>query len=552
MYFIKHPNSFLEGAEKFLRNRDFETYGSTDFKNALMEIMQIKPDYVFVCLDHPNKKITMIPKLLAQAFPVLVIPYLHVATASSIKLLHNTSSEYKLHPPSTGPSIQRLLNKIKKDQTEREEAPLTNKTKESGEPSTNENAVIKIGGQGKQQDVWSFRAEEAKKALDSFLMNDDSSVTGNLFTPLEQNAEKDFELQAPVPKNNLAKPNSDKTNDDFQQQKKKLFSALAEKERLEAEAKAKKESAKAAYERNQAETQALDARRREQLKAYSETRSQTNSPELKSLNQVPSPDSHPSRLESFKAGDKIKSLSTKKSIAKNPSQRHEGLEQAVEDSVSQLSVGSYEEKIIEYVQNISNATCLSLVSKRFTGYLVAAFGNQQKMEPEFVELMKRRLFEFLLIQGEEVNSGDNLQVKIREVAFDSWAIEQAEFLKKSVHNGTEVAMAFFPTTQANPQIGPLQPSAMMAIPIDDIRDDKPVEFNVYIYLIANKKYILYTATGGYLEKEQKERLKSRGIHQLHLHKDSIHSFKRYRAEGYLNDRVDEFYSSKNSKKEGAA
>ena len=37
-----------------------------------------------------------------------------------------------------------------------------------------------------------------------------------------------------------------------------------------------------------------------------------------------------------------------------------------------------------------------------------------------------------------------MSLNIKKVDFEDWALEYADFLRKSVHDGEEIAMAFFP------------------------------------------------------------------------------------------------------------
>lgn len=197
-------------------------------------------------------------------------------------------------------------------------------------------------------------------------------------------------------------------------------------------------------------------------------------------------------------------------------------------------------KKIEGLEKSQNCVCIVIDSTRFSGYLIAALGKNRRFDDEFVKNIQTKLFDFLKGQGEKLDEDGALEIKIKTVEFEDWALEQADFLKKSVHNGDEVAMAFFPTKKTAPDTKESAREDMLQINIDDLHGDIQVLFDVYVYLPANNKYVLYTPKGGTFMANQKDRLKGKGITHMHMKKEEISSAKKYTAQSYLNNKVDEF------------
>jgi hypothetical protein len=158
--------------------------------------------------------------------------------------------------------------------------------------------------------------------------------------------------------------------------------------------------------------------------------------------------------------------------------------------------------------------------------------------------VQSKLYDFLKAQGEKLDEDGALEIKIKTVEFEDWALEQAEFLKKSIHNGDEVAMAFFPSKKTNLDLEQSVREDMLQLSIDDLMGDLHVLFDVYIYLPANKKYILYTPKGGIFLANQKDRLKNKGIFHMHMKKEDIDSAKKYNVQNYLNNKIEEFNSNR--------
>jgi hypothetical protein len=199
---------------------------------------------------------------------------------------------------------------------------------------------------------------------------------------------------------------------------------------------------------------------------------------------------------------------------------------------------------IEKLEKSQNCICIVVDSTRFSGYLIAALGKNRRFDDEFVKNIQTKLYDFLKTQGEKLDDDAALEIKIKTVEFEDWALEQAQFLKKSVHNGDEVAMAFFPTKKTAPEVEQSVREDMLQINIDDLHSDIQVPFDVYVYLPSNNKYILYTPKGGTFLSAQKDRLKGKGITHMHMKKDEISSAKKYTAETYLNNKVEEFNQGK--------
>lgn len=189
---------------------------------------------------------------------------------------------------------------------------------------------------------------------------------------------------------------------------------------------------------------------------------------------------------------------------------------------------------------ITNTACIIIESMRFSGYLIAAMAGDRPFNEEFTALVRERLVQFLRESGEVVKDGESFPMKIREVKFAEWATDYAEFLKRSVHEGDEVAFAFFPMADVNPQVGLSAVANMVTVKVEDLVADETVDFNVHLHLPANARFLLYTAKGSVLMQEQKNRLIRSGVHELHIKSEDIPAFKRYRAHHHISGLIKEF------------
>lgn len=192
------------------------------------------------------------------------------------------------------------------------------------------------------------------------------------------------------------------------------------------------------------------------------------------------------------------------------------------------------------IEESTHVACIVIESTRFAGYLITAMGKNKSVDDAFLQGVRNRLFKFLKQNGEDIGDRESLDLKIKQVPFEDWALEQAEFLRKSIHDGNEVAMAFFPRTDVKANLGDSPDEDMASIKIEDLLGDIAVEFNLYVRLPRNDKYLLYTPRGGIFYNKQKERLQSQGISLLHVMKMDSEDVDKYRAQNFLNKKIDEF------------
>jgi hypothetical protein len=105
-------------------------------------------------------------------------------------------------------------------------------------------------------------------------------------------------------------------------------------------------------------------------------------------------------------------------------------------------------------------------------------------------------------------------------------------------------MAFFPSQDTTVRLEASASERMLQLDMSELRGNVVLEFDLYIYLPQNQKYLLYTPEGRPLYEEQKKRLMDKGVAKMHLRKESAQGVKRYRAQNFLNDKIEEFKKKK--------
>lgn len=114
LFFIKSPTLNLTAID-FLKKRDFSVYTESNLADAISQIIELNPDYLFIPLDFPDAKIPALPPMLQKYVDSVIIPYVEESTKESIKKLESSGFKYKIPPPLGGPAVERAILKIQKD-----------------------------------------------------------------------------------------------------------------------------------------------------------------------------------------------------------------------------------------------------------------------------------------------------------------------------------------------------------------------------------------------------------------------------------------------------
>lgn len=456
---LKGSASSLIDAEAYVKNRGMIVKSLTDMREALEYIVKHQPQYVLVACDHPNKKVKVLPKILAQSLPVKVVMIAESAAPSSILTLQALNHPNLIFPPVTGAAIERTLQKMRK--TELEE----------------------------------LKEQERQKIMASYAGTNDASRAGYFIA--RGNATEQLKAVQAATAATLG-PQKDRLGESF-----------------------------ADWEARTRTTRPLEPnapRTPEQEGEYAAKRSALmESEHLRRAEKKPA---------TYHGGGTAPKNERHQSLMVRGAMEALDAAVAFDDSVNPDTVTR--------VSVATNVACITVESPRFSGYLVAAMGKDRKIDQAFIETVKVRLFNFLRANGETPKNEDTLGITIREVEFESWALAHAEFLRKTIHGADEVAMAFFPHAQASARLEESADESMVKISLDEIRDDVPLEFDVYIHMPKNNRYVLYSPQGRQLQGAQKIRLREKGVSHMHLRKEAIADVKRYRAQNYLNSRIEEF------------
>ncbi|MES3038001.1 MAG: hypothetical protein V4736_08860 [Bdellovibrionota bacterium] len=572
---VKSKTESMKGIETFLSKRHWEISAAVEVKDIFNLLTKKKPKFVMIPVDHPNSKMQMLPKLIAQTFKCTVLYYAEFNTPNSNQQLQKLSQEFCLYPPASGPAVERMMLKVQKAQKAKDD--LTNtKTFETDNSEPKEAAVINIRGSAKAKLIDPKIFDRAKSVLHKAVQTGPGS--GKMIympnqTPIDKLLQ-DYSAATSAKKvesSNLSAANTNKVSDFIDEANISVWNEIEQAEKEAALKEAIVQAKAEAGMKSAAHTGAgIGPATKEQkprvnlsklgdkdfgsvknthsklpksggmtdaknptssiIQTGSESKMKAHSPERDSTNQGTN--------SFYKTGRARTPLLHKPGFEKpagSDSVLIQGIQNALDESVTVIT-----DTVEEQISTSSKVCCLSVNSGKHSGYLIAAYGRDRALDPDLMTLIRLRFVEFMNDQGETIVAGDNLHLTLKEVEFESWAMDQASFLRRSVHLGQEIAIAYFPFEQAAVEFGASATNEMMTLDLKNIEAGQVLDFDIFIHLAANKRFVRYAAKGVVFQALQKERLQEKGINKIHLMKTELKNVDSYRTKAFLNSQIDRF------------
>lgn len=531
---LKSQQQSLVAVETFLKNRDWKIHSTTNLKEALTYLIAHQPQFVLISIDFPNKKAKNLPKVLMSALPVCVAVFAEKAVTSSFTEVTNSATEYKLYPPVTGPAIERMVNKYLKDlTTKKNTSPDKDRLGLSG--SGEDNSTIAIKGQlsaGLLAQMMGL--DDGGGAIDGHIARDQKDdVMPSANWAHQMGSDTDPYTGQAVSKDKLGwiPSGTDLRNTDLDLRRSSDTSSTNSSDNS-AEARAEKPTLAPQYSNEDFE--GLDLRARN-----SETESKSRTTEAPGFGTN---DDQGRKAPAHGSSDLKADLLTSKlnTYEYNNTLILKGTERTLDEVCVRTPPLTTDSNLTDSsTSSTSHVACIIIDSNRFSGYLVTAMGKNRKIDNTFLLKVKERLFNFLKENGERPNEDESsVHLKLRTVPFESWALDCADFLRKSIHEGNEVAMAFFPNEKVKAQFTDSAREDMAQISIEEVRCNIILEFNVYLYLPRNDKYILYTPKGGIFYEHQRKTLTDRGVRDVHVQRTELHLVTGLKVLSFLNDTIE--------------
>lgn len=186
----------------------------------------------------------------------------------------------------------------------------------------------------------------------------------------------------------------------------------------------------------------------------------------------------------------------------------------------------------ESTDSIGRVTCFRMQTRKMSGYFILVYGKGRPLDPEWTRNLQETLKKYLAEFGENTTLDPHEQLEIDEVKFNQWSKDQAQFIREATHAESELVLAFFKDDAPKESQSTVHQD-YMEMGVDQLRGDHEVQFDIFIYLPQNAKFVLYTPRGGVLYENQKQKLLNDGIKKVHMHKSALEEIRRYRTKNFV-------------------
>lgn len=586
--------------EVYLRKRDWNLKLTSSLKEAVAFLVENKPSYFFISYDFPNKKALNIAKSPALDQMTNIILTGEVSKPNTLKGIQEFRVKYKLQPPMSGPGIERIINKIVRD-LEKQDHDIRESIKK-GTLTKDQEKIIKIrssqnnqigdtfiqagGGIGELLTAMVSEEDDSKELnllnnqasgsldLEEKMFEEASSVT---FDP-QKPAALDLEALKNYSKNdldlgleNLKKINHE-NGEHFDQQvasnvknnfNKIKNNALQRKQQKSSGSSEKinqLDQMKDIFRKAAARALGLDENSEDldlnKLSQLSKDKFKKALDEISKTNKLDLADDILRNFDYLKQEAIEKQQNKKKSIEYSHAHNSFNLiPQSTKNKRGKMTLietGSHvasdttflkqrhQKSFKHIISQKSKVSCIHIESEAYKGYLLVSYSKERSFDETLIQQMKKKLSEFMKMNGVSIKDNELMTLSMSEVDFEDWAVDQAEFLKNTNHQGEDIAVAFFPDNKDFEELKERTLLKKLEMSIDELRGDLVVEFDLHMYLEKNKKLIKYTEKGRTFYSNQKTRLVEKGMKNLYISPEAKSDLKKYRVQNYLNDKIEEF------------
>ncbi|HRK06318.1 MAG TPA: hypothetical protein PLZ57_00995 [Pseudobdellovibrionaceae bacterium] len=155
----------------------------------------------------------------------------------------------------------------------------------------------------------------------------------------------------------------------------------------------------------------------------------------------------------------------------------------------------------------------------FTGTIMLAEGRGTNSSSTRLHLLEQEFLNALAERGHQIRVGDLQSMPFPNPAVAEEAFLAADMSAVSRNEEYEAGIAFLDLVPAKAVIEETA-DEMLKIGIEDLEPNTRMNFDVFIYLPTNAKYLKYVRQGNSISSDQSERLKSREVRHVYLDKES--------------------------------
>lgn len=186
----------------------------------------------------------------------------------------------------------------------------------------------------------------------------------------------------------------------------------------------------------------------------------------------------------------------------------------------------------EKLNSKRQVTCFHVHSPKLSGYFVISYGEGHALDGEWTQELQNQLKSLLSNFEPDTSFGQHQNIEVELVDLTKWNKIPADFIHEAKYEKNKLVLAFFKNSDPVEFSSSTHPDHL-AMDLRHLAGDRPVDFDVYIYLPQNARFVLYTPKGGIFYESQKRKLSSDGVQKVHIHKRSVDEIRRYQARRFV-------------------
>ncbi len=110
IFILKAPQQRTAGVERYLQNKGWQVKSTSNIKDALLYLAHHAPDFFLISVDHPNKKVRELPRLISKNIASEIVPFTDSRRSEAYRILNASGCKKVLYPPFTGSAVERVLS----------------------------------------------------------------------------------------------------------------------------------------------------------------------------------------------------------------------------------------------------------------------------------------------------------------------------------------------------------------------------------------------------------------------------------------------------------
>ncbi len=210
-----------------------------------------------------------------------------------------------------------------------------------------------------------------------------------------------------------------------------------------------------------------------------------------------------------------------------------------------------ESRLKSSIETTEKMGFIPIDSGRYCGYLTVAIAETQELRGVLLQELGINIAENLFEMGENIEPDEAVILDISDPDLINWAKKKSQVLIESQHNGAEIIVSYIPKNQALPIIVEAS-TDMLTIDVIDIEPGKLLDFETYLHLPKNNKYIRYSRTGSTFSEKQIDKLSKKAKGRVTIKQDDNYNFKKNYIEKSVNEELEQFKKTAPAKKKKAS